>query len=164
MCAGIAGDGVGVRRLHVLQRYLHVIQPGCLQPCQPRAVEPDGRVIRFVYRPGLVRRRDDLCQIAARRRFAAGQMHLQHAHRRRLAEHTRPGRRVQLVRAIVQRQRVRAIRAGEGAAMRQFGQQAEWRRNGPAGVRRGQAASIRFAANSASIGHVAGNLGAVGGV
>ena len=75
-------------------------------------------------------------------------MDLQHAQAGRLAKDTRPGRGVEFVRPIVQGQRVRTIRTGEGTAMRQLGQQAERRRD--SGVPRAHA-SIRLVASSTSM-------------
>ena len=148
-CApGIAGDAIGAVRLDVLERELDVIEPRLLEPREPGRVEPDRRGDQVGVEPGLARRGDDLDQVAARRRLAAGQMDLQHAHRRRFAKHARPGRGVQFVGPIVQGQRVGAIRAGEGTAMRQLGQQAERRRN--SGVARAHA-TIRLVASSASM-------------
>ena len=51
---------------------------------------------------GVARRRDDVDEIAPRRRLAAGQMHLQHAEPGGLAEHPRPGRGIELVGAAVE--------------------------------------------------------------
>ena len=135
---------------HVLQRKLHMIQPGFLQPAQPRRVKPDRGGDQVGVKPGIARRRDDLDQVAAGGGFAARQMDLQHAHCGRLTEHARPGRGVQFIAPIVQRQRIRAIRAGKRTAMRQLGQQAERRRNLRRGVRQAHT-TIRFVASSASI-------------
>ena len=69
--------------------------------------------------------RRDVDQIAPRARLAAGQMHVQHAERRGLGEHPRPGRGVEFVVARFQRQRIGAIGAAERTAVRQLGEQAE---------------------------------------
>ncbi len=87
--------------------------------------DADARGDQIGVEPGLARRRRDLDQIAARAGLAAGEMHLQHAERRGLGEHPRPGRGVELVVALLERQRIGAIRTAERAAVRQLGQQAK---------------------------------------
>ena len=67
----------------------------------------------------------DVDEVAPRARLAAGQVHLQHAERRRLAEHARPGRGIELAPRAVERERVRAIGAAERTAVGQLGQEAE---------------------------------------
>jgi hypothetical protein len=67
----------------------------------------------------------DVDEIATRARFAARQVHLQHPRLRRFAENAQPGRGVELVLPCIERERVRAIRAAERAAMGQLGEEPE---------------------------------------
>jgi hypothetical protein len=67
------------------------------------------------------RRRDELLEIVAHERLAAREVHLQDAQRRRLAEHALPRRRVELVRVLVELERVRAVAARKRAPVRQLG-------------------------------------------
>ena len=67
---------------------------------------------------------ENLIEIAARRRFAARKMQLQHAHRRRLTKRLAPFVGAELRVGALQLERVGAIGALQRAAMGQFGQQA----------------------------------------
>ena len=61
-------------------------------------------------------------EVAPRARLAAGEMHLQDAERRGLAEHPRPGLRIEFVASRIERERIGAIRTAERTTMRQLGQ------------------------------------------
>ena len=128
--AFVAGDVVGGGFLAVLDRDLHVVEPAVGEHAQGLRRQADRRGDEIAVEAGVARGRDDLGQIAPRRRLAARQMHLQHAEPGRFAEHTRPGRGVELVGARVERDRVGAIRTAERTTMRQLGQQAEGSGNG----------------------------------
>src|SRR5256885_8384496 len=58
-------------------------------------------------------------------------MHLQHAELRRLVEHAAPGDGIELARRALELQRVRAVGALQGTAMRELGKQRERRGEGP---------------------------------
>lgn len=66
-------------------------------------------------------------QVAPRRGLTSGQMDLQNAERGRFPENPCPGRRIDLVVAPVERQRIRAVGIAERAAMREFGKETEGR-------------------------------------
>ena len=106
MRTAVTGDAIGAFRVHVLQRELDMVQANRLQLGKPCRVETSDRGDQVGIEPGLVRRRDNVDQVAARCRLAAGQVDLQHAQRGGLAKHPGPGRSIQLVRAILQRQRI----------------------------------------------------------
>ena len=120
--AVVAGDMVGGCFLAVLDRNLHVVEPGVGERAQGLRRQADRRGDEIAVEPGVARGRNDLGQIAPRRRLAAGQMHLQHAEARRFAEHPRPGRGVEFVGARVERERIGAIGTAERTTMRQLGQ------------------------------------------
>ena len=125
--AVIAGDVVGGLLLAVLNRNLHVIETGIGEHAQGFRRQADRRRNEIAVEPGVARGLHDLLQIAPRRRLAARQMDLQHAQPRRLAEHARPGRGVEFAGAVVELQRIGAIRTAERTAMRQLGEQTERR-------------------------------------
>ena len=119
---------IGGRRVAVLDRDLHVIEAGVASRSRSVLVgDADAGGDQIGVEPGLARRRRDLDEIAARGRLAARQMDLQHAERRGLAEHPRPGRGVEFVLA---RDRARAdwsntdSRADSDASARPAGQAA----------------------------------------
>src|SRR4029077_10102894 len=66
---------------------------------------------------------DEFDEIAPRRRFAAGKMQLQNADGRGLREDLAPARGVELALTPIELERVRAIGAAQGAAMRELGEQ-----------------------------------------
>ena len=136
VATGKSADAVGVARLHVLQAELDVIEPGARQRVQPRRIEqdPGGDEVAVHPQPGGAPHQH--LQIAAHGRFAAGEMQLQHAERRRLVEHAKPGFGVQFAAGALQVQRVGAIGALQRAAMRQFGNQPQRRLGAFAGQSR----------------------------
>ena len=90
--------------------------------------QSDRRSNEIVVKTGFARGFDYFGQVAPRRRFTAGKMYLQHAEASGFAEYTRPRRGVEFVVALVERQRIGTIRTAEWATVRQFGEQAEGRR------------------------------------
>ena len=77
----VAADAVGVlgRRVDVLDRDLHVVEAGLFELLQPVALQQHGGGDEVGVEAGLGRRLDDLLEVAARRRLAARQVHLQDA-------------------------------------------------------------------------------------
>ncbi len=143
--AVIAGDVVGGTGLAVLDRDLHVIEADAGERSQRLVGDADRRGDQVGVEACRVRGRRDVDEVAARARLAAREMHLQHAQRGRFLEHTRPGRGVELVIARIERQRIRAIGAAEGATVRQLGEKAE-RFVQCGGTRRRQVMPVRDAA------------------
>src|SRR5262245_43641211 len=123
--AVIAGDMIGGLPLAVLDRDLHMVEPGLGQRGQRLVGDADPRGDEIGVEPGVMGGGGDVEEIAPRAGLAARQVHLQHAQRRRLAEHPRPGGAVELGLPAVERQRVRAIGTAERTAVGQLGQQAE---------------------------------------
>ena len=111
-----------------------MIKAGVGERRQTLRRQTDRRGNQIVVETCLARGFDDLGEIAPRGRLAAGQMHLQHAESGRFAEHPRPGRGVEFIVALVERERIGAIGTAERAPVRQFGQQAERRRQLRIGV------------------------------
>src|SRR5688500_6004802 len=70
---------------------------------------------------------DQLGQVAPRRGLAAGEMDLQYAHLCGLRHEAAPFLRRELVAGSVQRQRIRAVRALQRAAVRQLREQGQGR-------------------------------------
>ena len=70
--------------------------PALASAADPAGIEPDARGDQIAVEPDRGGVADELDEIAADHRLAAGEMHLQHAQRRRLAEHPPPGRGVEL--------------------------------------------------------------------
>ena len=124
-CALVAGDVIGGCLLGVLDRYLHVIEACVGERGECLRREPDARRDQVAVEARITRRLDDFGQVAPRRGLTSGQMDLQNAERGRFPENPCPGRRIDLVVAPVERQRIRAVGTAERAAMRQFGKQAE---------------------------------------
>ena len=113
----------------VLEAQLHVLEPGLGEGLDlARAAQRAGGdevAVKTVLRRG----GDQAQKIAPRHRLAAGEMHLQHAERRRLGEHAAPVRSLKLARGALEVQRVGAIGALQRTAMRQLGEQRERRVN-----------------------------------
>ncbi len=86
------GDPGGAVRVHVLHRELHAVEPRRRQLGEPGAIGGDAAGDQVDVELLGVRRRHQRRQIGAHQRLAAGQVHLQHAQRRRVREHraTRP--------------------------------------------------------------------------
>ena len=97
----VAGDTVGRCFDAVLDRNLHVVEAGVGERIERLLGEADGGRDEIGVEAGRARRRGDLDEVAPRRRLAAGEMHLQHAERRRLAEHPRPGGGIEFVGARI---------------------------------------------------------------
>ena len=72
-----------------------------------------------------MRRRHEIDQIAPRTGLAAGEMNLQHAERRRLADTRAQVAVSSSVGTRIERERIGAIRTAERAAVRQLGKEAE---------------------------------------
>ena len=128
VAALVVGDAVGVGGVRVLDRDLHVIEAARSQPLQALAREQHGGGDEVGVEADLGRLRDDLLQVAAHGRLAAGQVQLQDAELGRLRQHVEPDLGRQLVGDALQRQRVGAVGALQRAAVRQLGQQADRRR------------------------------------
>src|SRR5262249_31672377 len=79
--------------------------------------------------PDVVGAADEFLEVRARRRLAAGEVDLQHAHRRRLVDGARPFRRRQFLARALEIERVGAIGALQGTAMGELGQQRQRRRD-----------------------------------
>src|SRR5712671_7486055 len=92
---------------------------------EPLIGDADTRGDEICVKAGIARRRHDVGEVAPRRRLAAGEMHLQHTEARRLAKHPRPGGGVELALPLVHLERIRAIGTAQGAAMGEFGEEAE---------------------------------------
>ena len=123
--AFIAGDAIGAGRLAVLDRDLHVIEAGVGQLAQRVGGDTDRRSNEVGVKAGSVRRGGDVDQIAPRTGLAAGEMDLKNTEAGGFRKHPRPGLRVEFVGPRIERQRVRAIRTAERAAVRQLGQETE---------------------------------------
>ena len=79
MSALVAADPVGIGRLHVLERQLHMIEPRVVKFLQALFVEQDARGDEIgieVLRPAMG---DDFGKIGPGRRLAAREMHLENA-------------------------------------------------------------------------------------
>ena len=125
MTAAVAGDAVGIFGIDVLQRQLHVIEPGLPESHQTVTIEQDARgdqIAVEALRPAL---RDDVGEIRPRRRLAPRQVNLQHAECGGLAQHAFPGFRVEFARFAVELQRIGAIGALQRTAMGQLGEQSD---------------------------------------
>ena len=70
---------LGDLRLGILKRDLHVLEPGVLQPLGALAREAERGGDERLIEAERVRVRDELLEIAADERLAAGQSELQHA-------------------------------------------------------------------------------------
>ena len=81
--AAIAGDMIGRHRIGILDRHLDVVEAGLPQVAHGARGDADAGGDEIGVEPGLARMRRDVDQIAPRARLAAGQMHVQHAERRR---------------------------------------------------------------------------------
>ena len=127
VAAAIVGDAVGVGGVGVLDRDLHVVEAARGQRLQPLAREQHGGGDEVGIEADLGRLRDDLLEVAAHGRLAAGEMQLQDAEIGRLRQHVEPDFGRQLAGDALQRQRVGAVGALQRAAVRQLGQQADGR-------------------------------------
>ena len=122
--AAIARDAVGRHGVGVLDRDLDVIEAGLPQIAHGARGDADAGGDQIGVEPGLARVRRDVDEIAPRAGLAAGQMHVQHAERRRLLEHPRPGRRRRARRRAIPARADwsnRDSRAGSGASARRAG-------------------------------------------
>ena len=119
----VAGDAVVVLRVRALDRDLHVVEPGRLQPlgALAREVDPGGDERRV--EAGVARARAELVQIAAQHRLAARERELEHAERARLPEGADPVLRLELVAVLLVADvhRVRAVRAVQRALVGELG-------------------------------------------
>ena len=122
--AGIGADPFGVLGVDVLERDLDVVEPALDEVFQPATIKGDGGGDQVRVEAGLGGGRDDVLEILARRGLAARQMHLQDAHLAGLAHHRAPHLGGKLLVDALELDRVRAIRALQGTAMRQLGEQA----------------------------------------
>ena len=129
VAALVVGDAVGVGGVGILDRDLHVIQTARGQRLQALAGERHGGGDEIGVEADLGGLRDDLLQVAPDGGLAAGEVQLQHAEVCGLRQHVEPDFGRQLVGDAFQRQRVGAIGALQGTAMRQLGQQADRRRD-----------------------------------
>jgi hypothetical protein len=121
----IAGDVVGGCSVAVLDRDLHMIEPGLGQRAEGLLGDPDRRGDEIGVETGRMGTGSNLHEVAPRARLTPGQMHLQHTKLRRLAEDAQPGRRIELVLSRIERERVRAVRAAERTAVGQLSKQTE---------------------------------------
>ena len=100
-----------------------MIEAELLQPFEPRTVERHRRRDQIGIEPGLCRGLDDLLEILARGRLAAGEMHLQDAHLAGLRHRRAPFLGGQLLVDALKLERVRAIGALQGTAMGELGEE-----------------------------------------
>ena len=99
-------DAIGVGRIGILDRDLHVVEAVCGQRLQTLTRERHRRSDEIGVEADLGGLRDDLLQVAANGRLAARKMQLQHAEISRLRQHVEPHVGRQLVGDALQRQRV----------------------------------------------------------
>src|SRR6185295_16968871 len=96
-------------RLAVLDRDLHVVEARVREFRKPLGIDADAGRDEVAVKSGGARRGNDLNQVAARARLSAGEMELQNAQRGGLPEDARPGLRIELAIAAVERNWIRAI-------------------------------------------------------
>ena len=132
----IVGDAVGVGGIGGLDRDLHVVEAMLGQLVQPLAGKQHGGSDQVGVEADLGRPRDDLLEVAAHGRLAAGEVQLQDAEIGGLRQHVEPGFGRQLAGDALQRQRIGAVGALQRAAVRQLRQQAHGRKGAGGGVRR----------------------------
>jgi hypothetical protein len=119
------GHGVGRRRLGVLKGQLQVVQTRVSERGQPRLGQAHPTGDQVDVHAQLVRAFDQRHKVAAQRRLAAGQVHLQHARLAGLPEHAQPRRSVEFVPIVTEVERIGTVRALQRTSVGQFGQQAE---------------------------------------
>ena len=129
MGTGEAGDAVIIRRREILEAELDVFQAGGGKGCDlafaaQRAGGDEIAVETVIFSGG-----DQRQKLAPRHRLATGEMHLQDAQRRRLAQHAAPFRFGQLGSAPLEVHRVGAIGTAQRTTMGQLGQQRQGRVN-----------------------------------
>ena len=105
-----------------------MIEPGIDESRQQRLGNADPRCDEVGVKSGLRRRARQLDDVAPRGGFPSGEVNMQRPEIGRFPEHSRPNRRVDLIGGSLERERVRAMRARQGTAMRQFDEEANGRR------------------------------------
>src|SRR5262245_15534347 len=134
--ASIASDVVGGLRIGVLDRDLDVIKPGLAQLGESPGGEANAGGDQIGVEAGEAGGGRDVDEIAPRRRLPAGEMSLQHAERSRLVKDPKPRPKVKLLLTRLERERIRAIRTSERAAVGQLRQQTDRRRENGCAVAR----------------------------
>ena len=136
----VAADAVGILglRVDVLNGDLHVVEAARLQLFEPVALQQHRGGDEIGVEPVLGGRRDDLFEVAARRRLAAGQMHLQNAELGRLPHDFLPLGRRQLGVALFEFERIGAVGALQGTAMRELGEETDRRAHDTRRIWRGR--------------------------
>ncbi len=119
----VTGNVIGELSAAVLNRNLHMVEPGLSQCAEGLVGDPDRGGDEIGVKAGRMGAGGDVHEIAPRTGLAARQMHLQDAKLRRLVKHPRPCRGVKLVLSRVEREGVRAIGAAERTAMGQLGEE-----------------------------------------
>ena len=125
--AGIGADPLGVLGVDVLERDLDVIEPALGEILEAGAIERDGGGDQVRVETGLGRRRDDVLEVLPRGGLAAREMHLEDAHLAGLLHHRAPHLGGELLVDALELDRIGAIGALQGTAMRQLGEQADGR-------------------------------------
>ena len=113
----IGADALGVLRIDVLEGDLHVIEATLDQLFEARAGQGDGGGDQIGVKAGLGGGRNDVLEVLARRRLAAGEVHLQDAHGTGLLHHRHPFGGGQFLVDALKLERVRAIGALQRTAM-----------------------------------------------
>ncbi len=122
---GQPGDAVGLPGVGVLDGQLHVVQPGRGEFGGAVTVQRQTAGDQVGVEAELPGVRDDGDQIAAEQRLAAGEVDLEHTEPARLVEHPQPLPGVQFLPLPDEFDRVGAVVALQGAAVGEFGDQAE---------------------------------------
>ena len=123
-----SGNPVGSLFPRILEADLDVIEAGLDQGLQPLLVEADARGDEVGIKSRGARGGDQLCQIGPHQRFAAGKVRMQHAQLAALLKDAGPlaGGKFRL--RSGQLERIRAVDAVQRAAVRDFGDQGERRK------------------------------------
>ncbi len=100
----VTGDAIGGLSAAVLNRNLHMVEPGLSQCAEGLVGDPDRGGDEIGVKAGRMGAGGDVHEIAPRTGLAARQMHLQDAKLRRLVKHPRPCRGVELVLSRVERE------------------------------------------------------------
>ena len=104
-----------------------MIEPALGEVFEPGAIEGDGGGDQVRVEAGIGGRRDDVLEVLARGGLAAREMHLEDAHLAGLLHHRAPHLGGELLVDALKLDRVGAIGALQGTAMRQLGEQADRR-------------------------------------
>ena len=86
----VPGDAIGAPRVGALDAELHVLDAGAAEGLEAIAGEGDAARDEVGVEAGRARAGDELLEIAARERLAAGEVHLHHAERGGLGEDAAP--------------------------------------------------------------------------